>query len=411
MKSWKTRVLEPRALGYRGALVVLSCLAPGLAGAGVSEALAGGQASLDLRLRFEQAKQDGARDADALTSRLRLGYATEAWQGFQAFVEYEGIAAVGGDDRYNSGPPFLESTNGNTRFATVADPTGDEVNRAWLRYRGLPETQITLGRQRIILDDARFIGNVGWRQNEQTFDAFRAKYEPVAAVTLQYAYLWQQNFIFFNANELDAHLVNAQWAASEQLTLSGFAYFIDFAEDDGGPRAPGAPDQRVLGARAKGQAGPIAYALSVADQSGHAEAPASVDARYLLAELTLPDFGVAPTLGYELLGGDGDYAFQFPLATNHKFSGWADLFLSTPPDGLADRYLKLKTQRGPVSVTVAYHDFASDNGSRDYGRELDAAVAWQPDASFGLLIKLADYEAEDFGVDTRRLWVQLRYGF
>ena len=88
-----------------------------------------------------------------------------------------------------------------------------------------------------------------------------------------------------------------------------------------------------------------------------------------------------------------------------------DLFLSTPADGLADRYLKLKTQRGPVSVTVAYHDFASDNASRDYGRELDAAVAWQPDASFGLLIKLADYEAEDFGVDTRRLWVQLRYGF
>lgn len=410
MKLWKTRVPKLRAGGYRTALVVLSCLAPGLVGAGASEALADGQPSLDLRLRFERAEQDGARDASALTSRLRLGYATEKWQGWQALAEYEGIAAVGGDDRYNSGPPFLEATNGNTRFATVADPTGDELNRAWLRYAGLPKTQITLGRQRIIFDDARFIGNVGWRQNEQTFDAFRAAYSPTPSVSLQYAYLWQQNFIFFNANELDAHLINAQWAALEHFTLTGFAYFIDFAEDKSA-RAPGAPDQRVLGARANGRMGPLAYALSVADQSAHADAPTSVDARYFQAELSLPDLVVAPTLGYELLDGDGDYAFQFPLATNHKFSGWADLFLSTPPDGLVDRYIKLKTQFGAVSVTAAYHDFVSDNAGRDYGRELDASLAWQAGASFGLLVKLADYDAEDFGVDTRRLWLQVRYGF
>lgn len=401
---------EKRFAGYRAVWTVLSCLAPGLAGAGVSEALVDGQPSLDLRLRFEHAAQDGARDAEALTSRLRLGYATKAWDGFQALVEYEGTAAVGGDDRFNSGPSFLEAANGNTGFATVADPTGNEVNRAWLRYAGLPETQVTFGRQRIILDDSRFVGNVGWRQNEQTFDAFHIAHAPIASVNLQYAYVWRQNFIFFNANDLDAHLLQAGWEAREQLTLAAFAYFVDF-DDDNGPRAPGAPDHRVVGARASGQVGWLAYALGLADQSPHADAADRVDARYFSAELSLPDLRVAPTLGYELIGGDGDYGFQFPLATNHKFSGWADLFLSTPPDGLADRYIKLKTRLGGVSVTAAYHHFVSDSAGLDYGRELDASIAWQPNSSFGLLLKMADYDAEDFGVDTRRIWLQLRYGF
>jgi hypothetical protein len=34
---------------------------------------------------------------------------------------------------------------------------------------------LTLGRQRINLDDQRFVGSVGWRQNEQTFDAVRGR--------------------------------------------------------------------------------------------------------------------------------------------------------------------------------------------------------------------------------------------
>ncbi|MGL1204265.1 alginate export family protein, partial [Vibrio parahaemolyticus] len=32
---------------------------------------------------------------------------------------------------------------------------------------------ITVGRQRITLDDQRWVGNAGWRQNEQRFDAAR----------------------------------------------------------------------------------------------------------------------------------------------------------------------------------------------------------------------------------------------
>ncbi len=58
-------------------------------------------------------------------------------------------------------------------YPVVADEEAYEINRFQFTNTSLPGTTLTLGRQRILLDDQRFIGNSGWRQNEQTFDAFR----------------------------------------------------------------------------------------------------------------------------------------------------------------------------------------------------------------------------------------------
>ena len=52
-------------------------------------------------------------------------------------------------------------------FATIVDPEQTEVNRAYLRYRGISRLDIGLGRQRIVLDNQRFVGNVGWRQDSR----------------------------------------------------------------------------------------------------------------------------------------------------------------------------------------------------------------------------------------------------
>jgi hypothetical protein len=46
-----------------------------------------------------------------------------------------------------------------------------------------------LGRQKIIFDNARFVGDVGWRQNDQTFDAIsysNGKLVKDLTVTLDY---------------------------------------------------------------------------------------------------------------------------------------------------------------------------------------------------------------------------------
>ena len=43
--------------------------------------------------------------------------------------------------------------------------------------------------------------------------------------------------------------------------------------------------------------------------------------------------------GYEVLGADNGVGFATPLATGHKFQGWADKFLTTPGDGIEDVYI------------------------------------------------------------------------
>ena len=58
-------------------------------------------------------------------------------------------------------------------FTLINDPDEVELNRAQLSYALNKDLSATIGRQRILIDDQRFIGNVGWRQNEQTFDSAR----------------------------------------------------------------------------------------------------------------------------------------------------------------------------------------------------------------------------------------------
>ena len=77
--------------------------------------------------------------------------------------------------------------------------------------------------------------------------------------------------------------------------------------------------------------------------TNNAAAIAKLSDRYLsIYRVNEPVIG-----GYELLGSDdGKVAFNTPLATKHKFNGWADKFLGTPKEGLEDVYL---TAKGKVS--------------------------------------------------------------
>ena len=61
-----------------------------------------------------------------------------------------------------------------------------------------------VGRQVITLDDHRFVGHVGWRQDRQTFDAVSAKYAATDNLELFYSYLYKRNRIFAEAADLDS---------------------------------------------------------------------------------------------------------------------------------------------------------------------------------------------------------------
>ena len=131
----------------------------------LEKALTDGKTTLNARLRYEHAEVGSLEDADALTVRTRLGYKTGSFYGFKSFVELEDTTALNDDTDYSVPAPADQKVPGTS---IIADPEGTQINRFWLGYDIDNHTSLKLGRQRIVLDNARFIGNVGWRQAEQT---------------------------------------------------------------------------------------------------------------------------------------------------------------------------------------------------------------------------------------------------
>ena len=164
-----------------------------------------GDPILDLRLRAEQVDQNGLDETTALTLRARFGYQANFGQGWSALAEGEGVIAL--SDNYSD---TIDNIPGK---AIIADPETLELNRLQLGWKG-DAGSATLGRQRIIFDDARFVGNVGFRQNEQTFDALRLGTKLHDAVTLEYVYIDGVRRIFGDDSpmgefESDSHIVRA----------------------------------------------------------------------------------------------------------------------------------------------------------------------------------------------------------
>ncbi len=390
--------------------VIATAAAPAaFAAESLTEAFTQGEFGLSFRYRFETVDQEPfLEDAEASTLRGRINFATDPWNGFSAFAEFDYIADIIRDD-YNAG---AGNTPDKTRYPVVADPTGPDLNQAYLDWTSAKGTTLRGGRQRIIFDNARFVGNVGWRQNEQTYDAgyFNGK---LGDFDLQLAYLWQVNRIFGDdvpagRNDHNTALANLsrEWAGRGKL----IAYIYDIDNQDVGAQSSRSVGVRWAGDSKWGERA-VKYTLEYAHQDDAHDQPVDYSANYYRAELSATFGTLTPTLGIESLGGDdtsAGAAFQTPLATLHGFNGWADKFLTTPNAGLNDLFLGLKGPLGSWSWNLVWHDFNAESGSGSYGTELDGRISRKFGERYGLLFKAARFEgsrAASFD-DTTKLWVQ-----
>lgn len=408
-----------------GGLLGLPCLALALPAIAASPEDTGGKLILDARYRFEQVDQDNALDtAKAHTLRTRIGYRTPRWHGLSGLVEIDDVRHLGAEH-------FNDTRNGHAGYATVGDPEGTEVNQALIRYAA-DWGNAQVGRQRINLGNQRFVGGVGWRQNEQTYDGAMIELTPGAGWKLTYAYLDNINSVFGPDDtrpvsrtapadiEGHSHLLQAQYAFSPNLTAIGYHYRLgldNIAVVAGAPL--GTLSSRTSGLRVQGKAGGFSYVLEHARQRELAGNPWRLDSRYWLAEAGYRWQDIQWKAGYEVLGagggGMGNRAFQTPLATKHAFQGWADQFLTTPADGLRDAYAGFSLPLGGGEWQTWYHDFRSDRGGDRFGRELDLSWRRAIPGVKGLegLLKLASYRSSDATrtVDTDKFWVQVQYTY
>lgn len=364
------------------------------------------------RLRYEFGDLEGREDSNALTWRHRVGVETGDWLGFSVLAELEHTWDLLGEDQYN---PFPRA--GRT---VIGDPGNVELNRLQLQYRtDIWDTALTAGRQEIMLDDQRFIGNVGWRQNEQTYDAIRLETSPAEDLTINYAYLRRVNRIFgeevpraaLNHFESDSHLFNLRYEGLDCGNLTAFAYLLDLQE------APALSSQtyglRFNGSSPIGGSTSVLYDLQWAVQQDYEGNPADYTAHFYRIESGL-DFDKAFQLGlgYEVLGEDDGVAFQSPLGTNHKFNGFADAFLNTPASGLQDIYAWVggKFSAG-FATRLSYHHFLTNDHGKKLGDEIDLTISRKLGENTSALLKAAHLQGNGAQPDLTRVSFQIDYSF
>ncbi|AIT05416.1 hypothetical protein MC45_02250 [Sphingomonas taxi] len=373
----------------------------------------------EARLRHEHVEQDGLPEhADAVTVRVRAGLQARAGH-WTALAEAQGNLAIVGD-YYDglAGPATVRPQ--------ISDPQNVALYRAQLQYRSDALT-VTAGRQRIQLDDERFVGAAAIRNNGQTFDAVRTELTPVKGVKADVTYAWGVRTVWgidgagARQQAIGGNNVFATLGVTTPVgTLAGFAYLVDQDEAivQGYRLSSQTYGARLAGSRGFGKT-KLAWTASHARQSDYHRNPNDYAADYWLADIGLDLAGPKVGAGYEVLGagrgrsrGATLASFQTPLASIFKFQGWADKLTTTPADGIRDLYGSAGwgwPQLGAlkaVSVQAVYHRFESDRLVRHYGNEIDLLAQARIGRTVASL-RYADYRADRFATDTRKVWLQM----
>ncbi|MGE9266916.1 MAG: hypothetical protein ACQKBY_02370 [Verrucomicrobiales bacterium] len=364
------------------------------------------------RLRFEGGDLEGLDHSSAITLRNRFGFETGSLSGFSLLAEGEHTTKLGG--RYAAFPGF------NQGRTVIADPDNLQLNRLQLAYENEAFGQVTLGRQDVLLDDQRFVGGVGWRQNNQTFDAAALTIDSLPHLTLRYVYLDHVNRIFgTNAPakgleewESESHLINLSTDLLPGTKLTAFAYLLDFETAPAfSSNTYGFSLSNTEPLHSHGL--DFSYFLSSAYQSAASSNPVDYDAWYFHASLKAAKGPASLTLGSEILASDdGLAAFQTPLGTNHKFNGFADAFLTIPAGGLRDYYAALALDGSfGIKHQLIYHYFQSDDSGDQLGHEINYVASKKLNEHFTLSGLIAHLEGHDQQGDLTRGVIQLDYQF
>lgn len=399
------------------------------------DVLSQGRFDLDVRARVEDANEvglPGVRNASlAPTVRTRLGYTTGSLYGFQAMVEGQNTSVIGAEGNYNAA-----GSDNKGYKPVIADPPVTDLDQAWLRYAYTNIFDLTAGRERLNLDNQRFVGDVDWRQNIQTFDAATLHVRPIDYLNLSYTYIWEAHRVYGSVSGLpaadqnfasDSHLINLSYSGWQYGRFVGYSYLLDLTNGAGannscatygGYFAGDAPIVDKLAAD---------YRVEAAWQENYGDSALRYSADYCNIEAGANYQPFAAGAGWEDLGSGvntgtagGRAAFRTPLATLHAFDGWAEMFQTGPSAGLHDLYAYAQvTLPWQMPLRFVYHKFDADAGSADYGQEFDLIATRNFGRRWQALISYAYYKGQNPAppaitaahVDLGRFWAQLEFSF
>jgi len=393
-----------------------------------------GGIKIDMRYRYEGVNQDNTinpatgkplaaavqpKSANANTIRTRFGVLSPTYYGVQGYVEYEGTHVLQSD--YNNG-------RGNKPwYSVVADPGYNELNQLWLSYSGIPDTVIKGGRQRIKFDDDRFIGNVGWRQLETTFDSVLITNKSLNHLVVNVGYIGNVNTFTATTEHINAPILNLNYNLGDYGRMIGYGYWLGYTDMDTTARggSTNSKSSQTYGLRFINPEKPkkffdnysLLYTAEWSIQKDYLNSPVKYTANRfnVMGGFTAYNFSFQGAM--EQLNGHGlNQAFQTPLGTNHAFQGWADLFLVTPKDGIRDVFGTVTgkfLENDSLVISGTFHAFSDDTGNINYGKEWDFQAEQKFGKHYSILAKYAYFDNAQgktgFGpnaTDTQKIWVQ-----
>lgn len=381
-------------------------------------ALLDGKFDLELRYRYTNVDQESFdKDAHSSTVRGLLGYETLSFHNISAYGQLRTVQNLGGNNLFN------DTLNGNTNRPTVADPDSFEIDQAYLKSTHIPDTEITVGRRKIALNNERFVSTLPWRQNANSFDGVVIENRSLPNSYLHYSYAYNFNRAFTdkslvgNFDDANIHLIHGDYSVAPWLKIAGYGYLLGIEETSFPGASVSSTDTYGLnakGTKAIGQSEWEAhYDLEYAHQRDNNDNARSFDLNYYRAVSGLGYKNVTVKVGYEVLEGDGITGFSTPLALLHAYNGFADVFGTTPASGLEDRFINAtyKIDKSDIKIGrldvladtrfhIAYHDFNAENSPREFGQEFDATIEKKITDNYTLRFDYAHYNSDDAATDS-----------
>jgi hypothetical protein len=435
------------------------------------DAIKAGKPMTNFRLRYETVDQDSFQPAPnankkldtahALTLRSLIGWQTAPFKNFSFAAQITDVHEFTND--FNDRRHNL-SESGKANYPNIVDPGYTDINQLYVDWIGIKNTKLRLGRQALNLDNVRFIGDIAFRQDMQVFDGISVLNKSIPDTEIFAAHFGRVRQINTELRDGNIDIVNAKYHISPSVSLVGYGYFVDVAnlsQNNGDPTKASFAAQsgnglgesqdlvktamtdassRTFGLRLDGVRKldgnwKALYTAEYAKQDDYRGGNELIDAHYFKIGGGAIYDAWSLRIDHEVLSSnDGKYAFQTPLATNHLFQGWADLFLVTPRQGIKDTFVTVATTIEKAKLYAESHVFYSDEdyetlGSTaanrkfgdKYGTEFDASVFYPFTDKFSGKLEYAKFNESDIygatlkGVarktDKEIIWLTAMYTF
>lgn len=444
-------------------VLMLICVAPVRADEAVSaetlaNAITQGSPMTNFRWRYEYVNQEGYQSStpgaerldtgEAVTLRSLIGWKTAPFHGVSLAAQLIDVHAF--NDAYNDKRDNV-SEPGKHAYPYIVDPGYTDINQLFLDWTGVAHTSLRLGRQQVNLDNVRFVGDIGFRQNMQVFDGLSVVNKSIDDIEIFAAHFSKVRQITTKLRDGNIDILNLKYKLSATESLTGYGYLIDMENlgqnggnvfalssvAQGGNGLGGSSDSpasaannqpaltdassktfgvRLNGAHRLNPHWQALYTAEYARQSDYRGGNGYIDAHYMkLGGGAAYDAWSIRVDQERLSSNDGKYAFQTPLGTNHLFQGWADVFLTTPRQGIKDTFVTLAGNLAQAKLYVEYHVFTADEKFQSlgklgdkYGNELDLSVSYPFNKALLAKVEYAKFRESDVYGST--LWNASRKG-